>query len=51
MVLANEFDERGLIAGAQPRDESVVVVHAVRGYDAMPCPAAYAESRRVSSRA
>jgi hypothetical protein len=31
LVAAHEFDERGLVAGAQPLDEPDVVFHADRG--------------------
>jgi hypothetical protein len=33
LITPDKFDERGLIAGAQPFDESAVVVHVDRGYD------------------
>jgi hypothetical protein len=39
LVLAHELSERGLVAGAQPCDESEVAVHAGRGYDVTPRPA------------
>src|SRR5262249_10906485 len=33
LVTADQLGERGLVAGAQPLDESEIVIHAGRGYD------------------
>jgi hypothetical protein len=33
LVAADQLDERGLLAGAQPFDKSEVIIHAGRGYD------------------
>lgn len=38
LVAADDFDERGLVAGAQPIDESEIVIHGVRGYDSVTSP-------------
>ena len=50
LVAADHFDERGLVAGAQPIDESEIVIHAARGYDSA-TPPVYGEKRRVRCRA